>query len=442
VSDDGGDDGGSSSDGQFGAFDEDEASPLARAIAWVVLTPIALFVGGALCAGALAVHYYNEFSDAQRLAGLAAGSELVREVRADVVDSANDGKLVYLTGPVVLRGTVADPDLGVAVEGVQLMRTVQMYQWEEKVTKRVTRTEGGGTTKTLEYDYTPRWSQHWLDSSTFKGPQPKRNPPSMRLQNASWQAEEVTVGAFRLDESQVTRVGTRENVDVSAMTNAPKVRDEPLKIANGEFYLGRDPAAPEVGDMRVSYSMWRPGMVSILARQSGNSFKPFDGWRELTADEQSSLSRRVADLLGKRAVFGARFTEIDEVRDGIVSKGDMFSRASRNSMLLTWGLRALATMVLIVGLQLIVWPFRILLSAIPPLRRMFEHARGYLSVRAGLGLSVMVCAYVQLTTRSLLDPAAARLLPQIMAVGLVAFIIHGMFRGRTAEAFGFPEREG
>jgi hypothetical protein len=246
---------------------------------------------------------------------------------------------------------------------------------------------------------------------------------------------DVSVGAFRLNESQVMRTGTREDVDVSAMTDHPKVRDGTLKIANGEFYVGRNPAVPEVGDIRISYSMWRPGPVSILARQSGGSFGPFDGWSELRAGALPSFDQRVADLMARRTLLGSFFTEIDELHNGTVSKEEMFSSARRDRTLATWGLRAAATLVLIIGLQMLVWPFKVLLSVISPLRRLFALARGYLSVRAGIALSVITCSYVQLTTRSMLDPAAVQLFPQLALIGFFFYVVVGSFHGRVSNPF-------
>lgn len=442
VSDDGGGDSGGASEispGSSGNGDrqsgDDEDSLLVKVFAWMLLTPVLVVMGATLAAGALAVHYLNELSDAQRLAGLAAGSELAREVSADVVSPANEDRLVYLTGNAVARGTVTDPELGVSVEGVQLLRAVRMYQWEEKVSERVTSRDNGTETSVKEYDYEPRWSERWIDSSAFRGSEPKRNPPAMPYERARLLSSDVSVGAFRLNESQVMRVGTRENVDVSAMRDSPKVRDGTLKIANGEFYVGRNPAAPEVGDLRISYSMWRPGPVSILARQAGVSFEPFDGWSELHAGALPSFDQAVADLMSRRALLGSFFTEIDELRNGTVSKKEMFSSARRDRTLATWGLRAAATVVLIIGLQMLVWPFKILLSVISPLRRLFALARGYLSVRAGIALTVITCSYVQLTTRAMLDPAAVRLFPQLALIGFFFYVVVGSFHGRAWNPF-------
>lgn len=423
-------------------FDEDDGSALGRPIAWVVLTPVAVAVGVILSLGALGAHHYNELSDAQRLSALAVGSELAVEVSADVVDPANEGKLIHVTGPAVVREVLTDPEFGVSAEGAQLTRTVQMYQWYEKVSERETTKDDGGTTTVKEYDYATRWSTNWIDSSTFRGAEPKRNPPSMPYANESWQAHDVTVGAFRLNLVQIRRVGEPEDLDVTAIRDHPKVRDGTLKIANGEFYIGRDPAAPEVGDMRISYSVRRPGAVSILASQWGNTFRPFDGWHELRAGAVPSFDRRVASVMRKGASFTRAFSGIDELREGAVSKEEMFRNAWRDRTLLTWGVRVAATLVLIAGLQMILLPFKILLSAIPPVSRLFESARGSTAVRAGIALSVLTCGYVQLTTRWTIDPGKAELFLQISLGTLVVYLLVGPFSHRLPDDFALIKGKG
>jgi hypothetical protein len=90
---------------------------------------------------------------------------------------------------------------------------------------------------------------------------------------------------------------------------------------------------------------------------------------------------------------------------------------------------------LIIGLQLLVWPFKVLLSVISPLRRLFALARGYLSVRAGMALTVIICSYVQLTTRAMLDPDAVRLFPQLALIGFFFYVVVGSFHGRISNPF-------
>lgn len=51
---------------------------------------------------------------------------------------------------------------------------------------------------------------------------------------------------------------------------------EPGECAlNGEIYLGQDPNAQQVGDMRIAFSQVKPMVVSLYAAQIGSTFEPY-----------------------------------------------------------------------------------------------------------------------------------------------------------------------
>ena len=48
-----------------------------------------------------------------------------------------------------------------------------------------------------------------------------------------------------------------------------------LSVDNGRFYQGTYPAAPQVGDVSVEFRQGQPTEVSVLAKQVGSSFRPY-----------------------------------------------------------------------------------------------------------------------------------------------------------------------
>ena len=52
-------------------------------------------------------------------------------VAEDKVDTANDGKLVHLTGLATTEDVLEDNDFGISANAIKLKRAVQMYQWKE-----------------------------------------------------------------------------------------------------------------------------------------------------------------------------------------------------------------------------------------------------------------------------------------------------------------------
>ena len=82
-----------------------------------------------------------------------------------------------------------------------------MYQWKENVSQKQ---EGENTVTT--YDYEQGWFQQKIDSSGFKE-QDKQNPPNAwPFQTETMTAQNVTMGKFRLNNTQVAMLGKRDEV--------------------------------------------------------------------------------------------------------------------------------------------------------------------------------------------------------------------------------------
>src|SRR5450756_1875270 len=100
-----------------------------------------------------------------RAAGLVVTVEPAR------VDPANEGKLVHVNGEVKAVAPLRDPEFRVAVTGLRLIRTVEMYQWKaEKHTERHT-TLGGSEDSSTTYTYHLTWNGSRIDSSHFRRPE-------------------------------------------------------------------------------------------------------------------------------------------------------------------------------------------------------------------------------------------------------------------------------
>src|SRR3990172_9066084 len=91
-----------------------------------VLFGIVLFVA------AFPVLFWNEGRAVRRAKSLEEGASVVITVPADSVDTANERKLVHMTGETTTTETLSDPDFGISASVIKLERRVQMYQWEEE----------------------------------------------------------------------------------------------------------------------------------------------------------------------------------------------------------------------------------------------------------------------------------------------------------------------
>lgn len=93
----------------------------------------------------------------QTARSLDEGLAQVKSVDYERVNPANEGRLVHVSAPVSDAPLLVDGELGVAVRGLQLRRSVEMYQWHEKSTSRETTDAMGNRRRVTEYSYSEQW---------------------------------------------------------------------------------------------------------------------------------------------------------------------------------------------------------------------------------------------------------------------------------------------
>lgn len=123
----------------------------------------------------------------------------IPSVSSDVIGSEFDSRIVHLQGPVEVA-PVTDSLTGFTVKAGALRRTVEMYQWVERLKSRsVTGGHPG-------YRYEKIWSHRHIDSESFdRGPlfgesAEHINPPSIPYENAEFAASAIRIGAWQLNE--------------------------------------------------------------------------------------------------------------------------------------------------------------------------------------------------------------------------------------------------
>lgn len=303
--------------------------------------------------------FINEGRAVTTYRALLEGAGSVQSVSADTVDPAHEGQLIHISGLATTTETLTDGNFGVSVNALRLEREVEMYQWREN-----SETEGTGENRRTVYTYERVWSDRLIDSSGFEQPQNPANPTSMAYNNQELVAQNVTVGAYTLPESMVSRVGRAEALPVTEP--APITGTQ---IVQGQYYLGNNPQSPQIGDMRVSFSVVNPTDVSIVAQQSGSSFVPY----QVTSNRT-----------------------IDMVQNGIVPAEDMFESAQASNTMLTWALRIAGFAVMFFGVTMVFRPISDMLGIIPILGNLSGMAFGVLAflISAPISLLVISVAWV------------------------------------------------
>src|SRR5690606_24195800 len=108
-----------------------------------------------------------------------------------------------------------DAEFNIEAQGVRLQRSVEMFQWVESSRTETRNKLGGGQEQVTTYSYTMDWSDRAHDSTKFKDPQDRQNPP-MAISKASFQADNATLGDFQLDARVLNLVGGARDFPIPA----------------------------------------------------------------------------------------------------------------------------------------------------------------------------------------------------------------------------------
>lgn len=297
---------------------------------------VAKAIGGALVGVVLflvsfIVLFWNEGRAVQTEKSLAEGQSQVRSVNAEKVDAQNNDKLVHLTGLATTQETLTDADFKVsAPNALKLIREVEMYQWKENKKSEERKNSNGSSYTITTYEYEETWSPTHIDSSAFSENW-HENPKAMKYESKTQTASKVTIGAYDMTSEQVAKLDTATPVTVEKKP----VELKALKAVmhENDIYLGKNPAAPVVGDMRVRFKVVSPMQVSLVAQQKGSTFAPFQ------------TSAGDALLL---------------VREGTMNATQMFDAAQADNVAMTWVLRFLGWFMMLAGLFLVFRPVAII----------------------------------------------------------------------------------
>lgn len=322
---------------------------LGQAIGGVLLGILAIF-------GASALLFWNEGRAIKTAQGLSEGASVVRSVPADRVDPANDGKLVHVSGPLTTGGPLVDSDFAVRANGVRLVRQVEMYQWKEETQSEIRSKLGGGEERTTTYKYVRDWSDKPIDSARFKEPRGHTNPV-MAYRSRETVAAGTRLGAFAVPESLLRGFGEQKLLAATeTQANALQIRvGKQVATIDGVLHVGRDPAQPAIGDMRVSFFEVPLQVASVVAGQAGAAFVPYPTHTGTTVELMSA---------------------------GSVPAAAMFTAAQASNATLTWILRAVGIGVMFFGFALILRPLKVIADVIPLIGQI---------VGAGTGLVALLC---------------------------------------------------
>jgi hypothetical protein len=362
-----------------------------------------VLVGGLLFVVSFPVLFWNEGRAVKTAKGLEEGEKSVVVAAADKIDAANAGKLVHLGAEATTDETLADDVFpAVSARALHLTRKVEIYQWKERKEEKRTRNTGGSETVKTTYHYDKTWTDAPINSNNFHETGHPVNTGTLPCPSTEWFPQKVALGAFTLPRDLVARIGSAEAL-------APKQSAEavPLKVASGPtpkaagdgYYFGINPAAPEIGDARVTFRVVRPQVVSVLARQNGDTLAPHD------------------------TSYG---TQIYRIERGAKTAQQMFAAAQAENAMRTWILRLVGFVVMFIGLALIFAPLGVMADVLPFLGGIVRLGTGIAAFAMSLALSLVTMSIAWLFYRPLIGVP--------LLVGAIALIVVAKMAGSKRAA--------
>ena len=297
----------------------------------------------------------------------------MRSVPAERIDPANQGRLVHVTGRAATETALIDPVFGVAAKALRLRRKVEMYQWQK--------------------DDSKVWSERVISSARDK------NPSSMPYQNAEQLAAEVRLGAFTLPAAAVRKIDKAQPLLISSKLTLPKELAGRVLRQDNALYISKNPASPQIGDLRISFEIVPQQNISIIARQNGSSLTPFPA------------------LAGR---------ELFAVKAGLLTARHIFHKAEEKKIRRTWRLRLLGFILMFVGLFLLLRMRSMRADIISSTRT------GIISFLTAWVLFLVTIAAAWITFRPLLG------IGLLAAAAVTAFLISRMNRAKPQTAVPPP----
>lgn len=314
-------------------------------------------------------------------------------------DASLDGELVCGTAMATTEDSLVDKDFGVGANAISMKREVEYYQWVEHENKKTEDKLGGKEEVTYVYTYDTQWVSSPVNSKDFHDPdyQGKNFTLTTIEPDQQW-AENVTFGAYCLNESLIRSMTVSEPLELDLsnelLGQLNKTTREAYQRFNGkvditendsdlkyihvngnELYLGVNAAAPQVGDVRVTFEKVMPAKVTVVSVVDGDSFKPF----------KASNGERFEKLVtGKKS--------IDEIFDGEKSV----------NTILTWLFRLLGTLLVIGGLKAMFGFIEAILKVVPFLANIVGWGVGLVCTIVGIVWSLIVIAIAWLFYRPVL----------------------------------------
>lgn len=334
-----------------------------------VLMGVILFIAGT------ALIWWNEGRAVKTTKMLKeAQGQVVELTDLSQVDPSFEGKLAHAMGFANTTDSLYDSQFKAGVRGIALHRTAEFYQWVEDSQSESKDKLGGAEETTTTYTYHLEWVSDPVSSADFHDPSYRdKNTVRQNVEDLDLYAKDVTFGAYKLNNNQIRSIGGEMPLQVDSTSNV--------------IYIGENPAKPEVGDVRITFTKVLPAEISIVAAVSGNTFVPF------------------------QAKNGKTFSAL---RMGDVAQEEIFEEEHATNKMLLWVLRFVGFFLIFIGLKSIFGIVETLLQVLPFLADIVGWGVGLVCGLAALVWTLVVAAIAWVAYR----PVVAIVLLAIAAAAI------------------------
>ncbi|MBQ0022860.1 MAG: hypothetical protein KBT29_06430 [Prevotellaceae bacterium] len=201
------------------------------------------------------------------------------------IEQKNNGKLIHINGKATTEEILTDNAFDCKYNALCLMRNVYYYQWDEVQEEEKHIDKNGKEYKKTRTNHYKGWYTSPINSDNFIYKRYKNIAP-IRMNNDTVFAENVQVGAFVLNDNQMTAITKMENADVELeqqfindfrnSTTQLLGRDVNVEVGNGVVFIGAGSLDnPSIGDIKVRFTIAKPCDVTITGMQNGNKIESY-----------------------------------------------------------------------------------------------------------------------------------------------------------------------
>ena len=166
-----------------------------------------------------------------------AGSKYVEMENPNKKDASLEGELICGTAMATTEDSLTDADFGIGAKAIAIRRSVEYYQWVEHSQTKKEDKLGGKEVTTTTYTYSKQWVSSPVQSSQFHDPAyQNKNTVLTTVEDAEQYAENVTFGAYKLNESLIHGISSREGMDLAIAEDMLAQFDKTTQAAYERFY--------------------------------------------------------------------------------------------------------------------------------------------------------------------------------------------------------------